>query len=144
MITTVKRYSTSSFLAYSPLLRATQRCHLFEECSTICSILSRSSASSHKEPTPSAVLHTRYSILDAQRYLRHQCLPPRKHSIVTFETEVCRQWLPWQPGCNTDLSSFHGVESRTHGPILIILVTPLLKILLKLLPKFQVLIPIYK
>jgi hypothetical protein len=36
------------------------------------------------------LLRLPYYILDAQRYLRLQCLPPRKHSTVTFEIEVWR------------------------------------------------------
>jgi len=49
------------------------------------------------------LLRLPYYILDAQRYLRHQCLPPRKHSTVTHEIEVWCKWLPWQLGCNTSV-----------------------------------------
>ena len=95
----VTRYSMPSSTACSSLLR-TQRCHLVEVRSTTCSILV---VLQHHLLTMNLLhLPITYSMLDT-RYLRYQCLPPRKHSTVIFETEVKRQWLPWQPGCNTSV-----------------------------------------
>jgi hypothetical protein len=140
-IITVTRYTMSSFNACSPILIATQRCNLFKVRCMICSTLSRSSTSSpHKELSlPYYILDARYSTVSSA-------------SVPTSQKTFCRNlrdqsvtsWLPWQPSCNADLSLFHWIEFRSYGSILVILVTPNLIILLKLLPKIQVLIPIYE
>ena len=82
--TTVTRYTVPSYIACSPVLRATQRCHLFKARRTICSTLSRSFSIISSQRTYS-VCRITHLILDTQQHLRHQCLPPRKHSTVTFE-----------------------------------------------------------
>jgi hypothetical protein len=110
-------YVTRCSMPSSPLLRET----LFEVRSTVRSILSRSWASSpHNEPTPSAVLRTRSSMLNVIFGI----------SAYLPENTPLQPSRPWCDvnGCHgnravTHLSSFHGVESRSHGPILIILGT---------------------